>query len=256
MASKATTALVAVLGLALVAALGVIAFLLGQRSVAPTTVSSADPIAMREVPSESVPPRETTMSFARLPPVEPGVTRIIRDGEIIEKRGNSVRIIGIPDGEESPSREDVGEVPARTPERSVATATAETGRGAAVPEYLQQVRALHVGPQGGDPNGFAQELLADVARGNTSGFDRLVRDARDAEDRAKSIRPPREAAAYHRELLDLLSKSTDLLAKQRDAIAAKNTDQVMSLLGSAKGLEQKAQALDAMQQDLERAYKR
>jgi hypothetical protein len=116
--------------------------------------------------------------------------------------------------------------------------------------YLSQVRALQVGPASADPSEFAQQLISDAMQGNTSGIDELLRQAQDAQRRAKMLSPPLGAEAYHASLLDLLAETTRVLALQRQALVQKDPDKIGALMSSARALESRAKALQTAEQRL------
>jgi len=205
--------LLVILSVALALALMAVAYLLGQRSVVPVSIGSAVAPA-RE--AYEAPPTHAPLEHAD----------VEGDGEVVIERKN-------------------GQV-------SIVTPSANEGdkKTWAMNEYFGKVHALQVGPPGTSPQSFAQQMLSDTMNGDTSGIDGLLKEAKDAERKAKDLRPPTGAEGYHRKLIDLLGDSARLLASEREALITKNSDQLMSLVSTAKRLEQKALALEEEEKSL------
>lgn len=210
--------LIGLLAVALAGALVVIAYLLGQRSAVPQTAMTV--ASTRAVVIE----REAPIAIAneerepqKVPPEDPELA--------IERKDGQVAIV--------------------TPK-----ANADDKKSWELSQYFAKVHALQVGPAGTSAQGFAQEMLGDTLNGNTSGIEDLLKQSKDAERKAKDLKAPAGAETYQRQLVDLLSESTRLLAAERDALVNKDTSQLMSLASTAKALEQKAKALEAEEQRL------
>ncbi|MBK6683593.1 MAG: hypothetical protein IPG45_03905 [Deltaproteobacteria bacterium] len=220
------------LAAALVVALLVIAYLLGQRSAGPQVVWSSGANATPAAPSANAAPAEpevrpspATPTFADPPP----------DDVVLVQKNGTVSLV-------SPT-------PTARPDTKAPPPAASTE----VSEYLDQVTRLTVGPVGTDQQAFAQQLLGESMGGDLSGFDDLIREAEAAERAARAITPPPAAAEHHRQLLGLLGESRRILQAEKEALAQKDPALLTGLLASAQSLEAKAKALAATEAQLRRS---
>lgn len=222
------------LGAALVVALLVIAYLLGQQSAGPQVVwipgtgpNPTPPAAAAVPPPAEPPPRPSsaTPTFADPPP----------EDVVLVQRNGTVSLV-------SP--------PSTAPSNS---GTPSPAASAEVLDYLDQVSRLTVGPAGTDQQAFAQQLLGESMGGDLSGFDDLIREAEVAEKSARALSPPPAAAQHHRQLVELLAESRRILQAEKEALAQKDPALLTGLLASAQSLEAKAKALAATEAQLRRS---
>jgi hypothetical protein len=238
------------LSVALVGALLVIAFLLGQRSVGGVPVSPVQ--IVREIVSERAPGPPKAVPAApveemEVPPAEPPAaggeppaaaaeaqaapSESPPSGELaIERDGDDIRIVNAKPGLKSPDVERLA-------------------------AYLNRVKALQVGPAGTSEESFAQQLLGEAMSGDVSGLNDLIRQTEAAQQQLKDIQPPAGAERHREKLQDLLSESAKLLSRERDALQRKDPEALSLLVANARHLQAKAKALEAEQEELAKKIK-
>lgn len=227
---------------ALVIALMVIAFLLGQRSAGPTLVVGTaiqggaappppvpseivdDPAASDEPPSPPRPARRPAPvpTFADPPP---------DDVVVVERNGRPSLV-----------------TPKTAPGDEETDRPVEAPTDPALAQYLDAVTQL--GAVGSDPQSSAQQLLGQSMGGDLSGLDSLLRQLDDAERKAQALHPPPRAGRHHQLLLSTLADSRRLLTAARDGLAKQDPDALTSLLPKAQALERGAKALAAEEAEL------
>jgi len=236
-----------VLGLAtaLMGALLVIAFLLGRETSrsAPATgpaVENAPP----PVPDLE---RETANAERRWPDTKPSdygyidveekpSARIERraDGTIaISNTQNDDRAEGVSNDWPAPVREPL-------PDKA----------GDAVSTYFQQVDLIRSNEGTGDPKSFAMSLIKAGIDGSTSGFDRLIADSARMEQELQRLTPPPSCERYHQASLEALVEGREMLEGMKNAIVARDIEQLKAIAQQAANLQAKAEALSEMQEQI------
>ncbi len=115
-------------------------------------------------------------------------------------------------------------------------------------EYIQPA-------SGGDPESMAQQVVAGLGKGDTSGFDEMIRQARAARTRMSDVVPPPPCAAYHREALASLDAGLELMRSMRKALAAPGQEsQVLDLADQANALKARSEALQVQEKALKQRY--
>ncbi|MCC7385647.1 MAG: hypothetical protein IT384_27610 [Deltaproteobacteria bacterium] len=250
--------IVAALSGALVLALVVIAYLLGQRSAPPAAPGGASPVpaplvATRELPPppepRAGPPPASASASTPAPapapaPVDPREVRVITNeaGEVLIANGRSA---SSPPAEAAPA-------PRAPPAPGTEATEASVPAGAApsVEAYFERMDALQAGPAEDDAKSFSQELITSMLRNDYSGFDRLAEDLDRAEQQARGIKPPAACAEYHNRLIGYLGESRQLMTGMRDAIRTKNLDALNDLSARASKLQDQVRSLKDLEKSL------
>jgi hypothetical protein len=89
---------------------------------------------------------------------------------------------------------------------------------AAVSAYLDAVDHVQPGKMSGDAEGIAGEMAAALAKGDTSGLDRMIRETEAAKERLAALAPPSPCAAHHRESLGSLDDALETLRSLKSAL--------------------------------------
>ena len=142
----------------------------------------------------------------------------------------------LPPAQSAPSAVAPSQPPASDPAR------------AAVAAYFQALE--HLQPEvAGDPTALAQQILADLARGDSSGFEGMIRKAESARDRLAAIVPPAPCAEHHRESLACMEASLALTRGLRKALSSPDAlprdfaDRASALKARTEALQRQEKAL-------------
>lgn len=209
--------LVGLIGVAAASVLGMV-FLLG-RATAPRV-----PVAQKEV-RDLVAPTTAVPSAPSLPGEQIGTPSIPSAG---------ATTIAIPR-------------PAPPPIVPVVTNADEALRPA-VATYFRAIDSIQ--PQlTGDPESVAQEVMAGLGKGDTSGFDRMIQQAEATRARLSALAPPTPCAAYHRDSLACLEASLDLMHSMKQLLSAPGQG------ASGPDLTDQANAMKARTEALQRQEK-
>ncbi len=119
----------------------------------------------------------------------------------------------------------------------------------AVAAYFAALDRIAPGQLAGDPQTLAQEMVAGLAKGDTSGFDRLAGQAVEARRKVAALVPPASCAAFHQESLALLDENLGMLKSVQRALEGADAE------GSLASMVAHAQALQARSDALQRADK-
>lgn len=232
--------IVAALSGALVLALVVIAYLLGQRSAPPAAPAGAPPAPLAATREPPPPPEPRAAPSPSPPPapVDPREVRVITNeaGEVLIANGRSA----------SPPPAEAA--PAPPPPRTETVVPA--GAAPSVEAYFERMDALQAGPADGDAKSFSQELISSMLRNDYSGFDRLAEDLDRAEQQARGVKPPTSCAEYHNRLIEYLGESRQLMTGMRDAIRTKNLDALNDLSARASKLQDQVRSLKDLEKSL------
>lgn len=208
-----------ILVVALVAALLVIAFLLGRET---KVEDVGGPVAI----IERVAPAEAASAEAAPEPVRRA--RRTDDVVITNRGGGEARI-------------EQGEADAPRPRR------VPTGSNA-VEDYFAAVDEIQAGPQGISPRGFAQGLAGDIGSGDTEGLDLLKKELERATLELQDIEPPVDCRAYHTTLLETVRDSHDMLDAMGEAMAGGGG--LEKIAGKARALQRRQAQLERMRKQL------
>lgn len=245
--------LAAALGVALV----VIAFLLGRESVAPVVSApvAERPNAVTETEASQAEPAPAPPSVPAEPakPVEPEEPAEIAEPAKVAKppepavplEAGTVRLEVDDRGEVSISKNAGSQKP-----------SASSGLGsekAEVEAYFAKMKSISSGELVQDPGAFAIELVQAATKGDTSGFDRLIKDSDAIHRSAKAVTPPASCREHHATSLELLAESRALLVEMRDAIKSGNISSLSSMTTKAQALQERAQDLEAQEKRIRAA---
>ncbi|MFN8009955.1 MAG: hypothetical protein U0P81_00990 [Holophagaceae bacterium] len=116
---------------------------------------------------------------------------------------------------------------------------------AAVQAYFAAMDRIAPGQASGDPQALAQDMLAGLAKGDASGFDRMMADSQKARRRLAQLAPPPPCAAFHQESLALLDENLALLRAMRSALAGGSPEEssLTTLAARAQAAQARAEAL-------------
>lgn len=251
------------LSAALVASLLVIAFLAGRESgrssVSDATTTEQVLPSLPNLETEAETPSETAKTNDA---VDPSRTRNDDyryadthwgeldgidqrpDGTIVlsntrDGNGSTRHAVGAPSVEAGPEPEGAPSIePGPEPE----------DQRAAVIAYLEWVDAIRSNAGSGDPNTFAMNMIKAGMGGATSGFDRLVADTDRMTEEFSNMTPPPSCVPYHEGTLQSLEESREVLEEMAVAIKTFDVQALQRIAPRAAKLQDKAEALRAMQE--------
>ena len=227
------------LSAALVAALMVIAFLLGResnRSPAPEAGLSAPPPSEQEAVAPPAAQRRwpAWADLDEWDDVEDLGLGAEPVGERIERRPNGTLLLS-----NRGSATDVRPVTRDAPPAST---------GSTVSDYFSSVDMIRSEAGAGDPNTFAMGLIKAGMGGSTAGFDQLITDAKRMEDEIRQLTPPPACTEYHQANLNALAESRVILEEMKSAFAKRDFSRLTATAQEAGTLQHKARELQRMRQ--------
>lgn len=240
------------LGGALVAALLVIAFLLGRESSRVAPAERHEPVADEgEVEAGTVLPTETAeLPFRGNEPFSWEETDELEEGSDAAQTG-AARIERKPDGTivlSNVRRGDDGGDSGAPPDNSRAPSLSTAP--ASIDAYFARLDAVRTEDEATQPKSFAMGMLRAAMSGNTEGFDRLIEDAEEMEAEIETIAPPPSCQRFHESTLDALEESREVLENLREAIARQDVQGIMQVAARARALQAKTTELKAMEDSL------
>ena len=120
--------------------------------------------------------------------------------------------------------------------------------------YFQAVENIQPGSNG-DPETMAQQVVAGLGKGDTSGFDGMIQQAQVARNRLSAITPPQPCTAYHRESLASLDASLDLMRDMKKALSSPEQDSsVLKIAERANALKTRTEALQLQEKSLKQRF--
>ena len=122
-----------------------------------------------------------------------------------------------------------------------------------VAQYFREVDRLQ-NVDVDNPEASAQALISGAAGGDTSGLDKLVQQARDAERAARAVVPPAPCAAFHKKLLSLLADSREMAQSLTRGFASGDLSSLTSLMGRANSDKARQESLARDEKELKRRY--
>jgi len=105
-----------------------------------------------------------------------------------------------------------------------------------------------------NPEASAQALVASATSGDTSGFDKLVQQAKDVERKVRAVTPPPPCAAYHKKLVALLTDSREMIQKVAQGFASGGLDGLPALMTHANAEKARQESLAREEKELKRRY--
>jgi outer membrane biosynthesis protein TonB len=242
-ARSTLTLLIATLLLALLA----LAFLLGRMSApnapaaAPTSVPSlaAQPPAPPPV-AEANPPRR--LEAADPPPPRPAASQAPRPIAAEVQRPPA------PQARPRPARPQPAVAPVSTPEP---TPVSRPRDQADIKAYFDKIdRVLANTAAMGDANQVATQMLQQSMNGDTSGFDELQSQTRQALSALASIQAPGRCREHHQLLRRQLEQSLALVVELKQASSSLDTSGLQALAGRGQALQAEAERLKALEERL------
>jgi hypothetical protein len=143
------------------------------------------------------------------------------------------------------------EPPPPTPAPQPATVDPEEKRRVA--QYFRDVDRLQ-NVDVDNPEASAQALVTAASSGDTSGLDKLVAQARTAEQKARGLTPPPPCAAYHKKLIALLADSREMVQQLARGFGGGNLEALPALMTRANAEKSRAEAVAHDEQELKRRY--
>jgi hypothetical protein len=241
-------ALIAGLAIALVLALVVIAYLLGQRAAE----SRSSPAALQATAAVDPPqpgagapsPLPSSAVASPAPSPEPSKLEVVEGFGGEEPSAAPAQPAG-PEATERIERRENGEIVIRS------AGTGDTDK-IDIKSYFQRVAEIQVG--GTDTAGFAEafmeRLKTSVTTGDLSPIDELIKNVDKSTRAFKQLDPPEACAEYHQKALESLSETRALLKDLRTGIGAKDMSLLGTLAGQAQQLQAKADELTALEKAL------
>ena len=226
--------LIGVVGVASVSLLA-LAFFLGRSS---GNGNLSRQFSGRELPGEARPLPLPNPAAASI--TEPTVTRLAPGPEpsVLEHRAEQAT----PGQAPSPTagaRDGAGADPAR----------------AAVAAYLDAVDHIQPGKMSGDAEGAAAEMASALAKGDTSGLDRMIRETEAAKGSLAALMPPASCAAHHLESLGSLDDALEMLRSLKAAMESPEpASQLTGVATRAGALRSRSEALQKEELALRQRY--
>lgn len=126
---------------------------------------------------------------------------------------------------------------------------------AAVAAYLDKVDHIQPGKMSGDAEDVAGEMAAALAKGDTSGLDRMIRETEAAKGRLAALTPPASCAAHYRESLGSLDDALEMLRSLKTAMASPNPSaQLAAVTNRATAVRSRSEALRREELALRQRY--
>jgi hypothetical protein len=119
--------------------------------------------------------------------------------------------------------------------------------------YFQALDRIQPGQMAGGPEDLAKGLMDTLSKGDTSGFDDMIRQAESARAALAALVPPAPCAAFHQESLASLDASIALLHSVRDSLTAPGAP-ASDVTAQAAGLQARAERLQREEKDLRQRY--
>jgi len=105
-----------------------------------------------------------------------------------------------------------------------------------------------------NPEASAQALVNAATSGDTSGIDKLVQQAKDADKKARAVTPPPPCTAYHKKLLTLLADSREMVQKLAQGFAGGSLEALPGLMTRANSEKARQESLERDEKELKRRY--
>ncbi len=126
---------------------------------------------------------------------------------------------------------------------------------AAVAAYLEAVDHIQPGKMSGDAESVAGEMAGALAKGDTSGLDRMIRETEAAKESLAAVTPPASCAAHHRESLASLDDALEMLRSLKTAMESSDpAAQLTGVATRAAALRSRSEALQKEELALRQRY--
>jgi hypothetical protein len=210
---------------ALLACLGITAFLAGRASVPPPPAVAAAPA----LPAAAAP---------AMAPDEPA-------RQPLPSQAAAVPMPATPQPEATQA--GVGVVPSLAPP--------PPGEAARVGRYFQEMETAQAAAKyWGDPQALAGSLVEGLSKGDRSGIDELLAATRGAHARMQAIAVPSDCAEHHRRSLDLVAQGASMLEAIANGVTSGNVDAFSAFPAKARQLEADAKDVDALAARIKQRY--
>ena len=143
------------------------------------------------------------------------------------------------------------------PAPAAANGPAETADPArtAVASYLDTVEHLQPGRASDSPESLGNEMAAALAKGDTSGLDRTIRDTEAARQKLAAVVPPFNCSAHYRESLGSLDDALSMLRSLKAAVESPEPAARLAAVGTQAGaLRTRAESLQREEAALRQRY--
>ena len=126
---------------------------------------------------------------------------------------------------------------------------------AEVAAYFDAIDRIHPGNMSGDAEGVASEMAGALAKGDTSGLDRMIRDTETARESLAALTPPAPCAAHYRESLGSLDDALEVLRSLKKAMESPEAAvQLTGIATRAAALRNRSEALQKEELALRQRY--
>ena len=126
---------------------------------------------------------------------------------------------------------------------------------ASVAAYFDAVDHIQAGAMSGEAEGVANEMAAALAKGDTSGLDKMIRETEAAKQSLAALTPPASCATHHRESLASLDDAMEVLRSMKTAMeSSEPATQLASVSARATALRSRADALQKEELALRQRY--
>jgi hypothetical protein len=135
----------------------------------------------------------------------------------------------------------------------VAVPAIDPAEKAAVARYFRTVGALQ-NVDVDNPQAAATAMINSAASGDSSGLQKLVAQAREAERKAQAVTPPPPCAHYHKQLVAVLGDSRAMMQQLERSVGGGNVDGLQALLGRANATKGRSEALAREERQIKSRY--
>lgn len=126
---------------------------------------------------------------------------------------------------------------------------------AAVAAYFDAVDHIQPEKMSGEAEGVANEMVAALAKGDTSGLDRMIRETEAAKESLAALTPPASCAAHHRVSLGSLDDALEILRSLKTAMESPEpAAQLTGVAARATALRSRADVLQKEELALRQRY--
>ncbi len=145
--------------------------------------------------------------------------------------------------------------PASAPSSGERGSAASESERDAVAAYLDEVDRIEPGKMSGSAESVASEMVAALAKGDTSGLDRMIRETEAAREKLAALTPPASGAAYQRESLGSLDDALEVLRSLKTAVESPDPPaRLTDVATRAAALRSRAEALQKEESALRQRY--
>jgi hypothetical protein len=145
--------------------------------------------------------------------------------------------------------------PAPAPTDGERGSAASDSARAAVAAYFDAVDHIQAGKMSGAAESVANEMAAALAKGDTSGLDRMIQETEAAKESLAALTPPASCAAHHRESLGSLDDALEILRSLKTAMESPEpAAQLTGVATRATALRSRSEVLQKEELALRQRY--